>query len=164
MFLVNFLRFFLIFSSMICGYGKHIALPCRYVCLKAFLILKVVMKLVIYAISQGPLLFNDFQSHPAFVEYHDLLEDLEEKLSSVVNLEEKWGLFWISNPRLWQQIVANWSNSMGTFPWPEQEQMWVKSHTNDQASIRWTEQTMSTRKLNHVIRCVYSFKWKWWYC
>uniref|UniRef100_A0A2N9F0P2 RIC1 C-terminal alpha solenoid region domain-containing protein n=1 Tax=Fagus sylvatica TaxID=28930 RepID=A0A2N9F0P2_FAGSY len=29
------------------------------------------------------------QSHPAFVEYHDLLEDLEEKLSSVVNLEEK---------------------------------------------------------------------------
>ena len=113
MFLVNFLRFFLIFSSMICGYGKHIALPCRYVCLKAFLILKVVMKLVIYAISQGPLLFNDFQSHPAFVEYHDLLEDLEEKLSSVVNLEEKWGLFWISNPRLWQQIVANWSNSMG---------------------------------------------------
>ncbi|KAL5572911.1 hypothetical protein UlMin_022508 [Ulmus minor] len=28
------------------------------------------------------------QSHPTFVEFHDLVEDLEEKLSSVVNLEE----------------------------------------------------------------------------
>ncbi|XP_062156067.1 uncharacterized protein LOC133863927 isoform X1 [Alnus glutinosa] len=28
------------------------------------------------------------QSHPAFAEYHDLLEDLEEKLSSVANLEK----------------------------------------------------------------------------
>ncbi|KAJ1378646.1 Ribosome control protein 1 [Sesbania bispinosa] len=29
------------------------------------------------------------QSHPAFTEYQDLLEDLEEKLSSVANVEEK---------------------------------------------------------------------------
>ena len=29
------------------------------------------------------------QSHPAFAEYHDLLEDLEDKLSSLANLEEK---------------------------------------------------------------------------
>nr|XP_023871488.1 uncharacterized protein LOC111984068 [Quercus suber] len=28
------------------------------------------------------------QSHPVFAEYHDLLEDLEEKLSSVTNLED----------------------------------------------------------------------------
>lgn len=39
-------------------------------------------------ISKGSLLINDFQSHPVFTEYHDLLEDLEEKLSSVTNLED----------------------------------------------------------------------------
>ena len=42
----------------------------------------------ICSISQGSLLINDFQSHPVFAEYHDLLEDLEEKLSSVANLED----------------------------------------------------------------------------
>ncbi|KAK9018603.1 hypothetical protein V6N11_001574 [Hibiscus sabdariffa] len=29
------------------------------------------------------------QSHPSFAEYHDLLDDLEEKLSSPANSEEK---------------------------------------------------------------------------
>ncbi|XP_045793411.1 guanine nucleotide exchange factor subunit RIC1-like [Trifolium pratense] len=32
---------------------------------------------------------STLQSHPAFIEYQDLLEDLEEKLSSVANEEEK---------------------------------------------------------------------------
>jgi hypothetical protein len=35
------------------------------------------------------LVFYALQSHPAFIEYQDLLEDLEEKLSSVANEEEK---------------------------------------------------------------------------
>lgn len=30
-----------------------------------------------------------FQSHATFVEYHDLLEDLEERLSSFMNQEEE---------------------------------------------------------------------------
>lgn len=33
--------------------------------------------------------FYALQSHPAFIEYQDLLEDLEDKLSSVANEEEK---------------------------------------------------------------------------
>ncbi|KAI4355111.1 hypothetical protein L6164_003915 [Bauhinia variegata] len=32
---------------------------------------------------------STLQSHPAFSEYHDVLQDLEEKLSSVANLEDK---------------------------------------------------------------------------
>ena len=34
--------------------------------------------------------FYEQQSHPAFTEYQDLLEDLEERLSSVANVEGKW--------------------------------------------------------------------------
>jgi hypothetical protein len=37
------------------------------------------------------------QSHPAFSEYHDLLEGLEERLSSVADSQEKWGRVWVSN-------------------------------------------------------------------
>lgn len=37
----------------------------------------------------GPLLICVFQSHPTFAEFGDLLEDLEDKLSSVANLDLK---------------------------------------------------------------------------
>lgn len=65
------------------------ALPCRYICLKALLNFKSSRAIGHICISHFPLLIYDLQSHPAFAEYHDLLEDLEEKLASVANLEEK---------------------------------------------------------------------------
>jgi hypothetical protein len=37
------------------------------------------------------------QSHPAFSEYHDLLEGLEERLSSVADSQEKWGRVRVSS-------------------------------------------------------------------
>lgn len=45
------------------------------------------------------------QSHPAFTEYQDLLEDLEEKLSSVANVEEKWKVNIDFTSALWSSLV-----------------------------------------------------------
>lgn len=78
---------------MIFGYGKHTARRCRYI-FSRFLDESANHK-NLYLTNKivGPACFWIFyalQSHPAFTEYQDLLEDLEEKLASVANEEEKW--------------------------------------------------------------------------
>lgn len=82
--LIFWCRFFLIYFIMIRGYGMHIASLCRYMSLRSLL-------LTVDNCTCNTLTFlYSVQSHPAFVEYHDLLQVLEEKLSSSEDLEETW--------------------------------------------------------------------------
>jgi len=75
---------------MIFGYGKPTAAPCRYNSILVFLMYMIVtVETILNEQNCVLLVFYALQSHPAFTEYQDLLEDLEDKLSSVANEEEK---------------------------------------------------------------------------
>lgn len=59
-------------------------------------ILIIVISVLISKISCSHWLSDFPQSHLAFTNYHDLLEDLEEKLSSVASVEAKWTMISVS--------------------------------------------------------------------
>jgi hypothetical protein len=66
---------------MICGYGKHIALPYRLASTKGVCFIGPMN-----FISVSDMCTNHLQSHDVFREYLDLLSALEEELSSVSDL------------------------------------------------------------------------------
>jgi hypothetical protein len=149
---VNLHRFFLIFYGMICVFGKHTALPCRYSCLEAFFNLKIIMQLVIYAYLIFLYRFIIIFSH------------ILDLLNTTICLKT-----WKKNfhqLQIWRRSegrsgfpIIDLNNKLLLIEVVHRERFLDRSKFQSKVpiqrpSIHGMERTMSTRNLNHGVRLI----------